>query len=170
MTNRSLIRVNQKLAQARELLKASDTESISPIQTDSILEAVAFHLVCAYRHYLRELAEVYSVNHIDDFNNESELVKALQAKAKHPAEADELVNLRTDQYSWLSQLHNYYNSLWKIPATSKAHDHDHDDALIKIVDIDSVNEIPPVTLLVVASWHLSFIDLIRRQRETSAEF
>ena len=168
MTNRSLTRVNQKLAQSRVLLKNVEDEGLSTIQTNSILEGSAFHLVCAYQHYLRELAEVYGLKQTADLNDESALAKALQAAAKHPAEADELTELRSDRNSWLAQLHTYYNSLWKTPVATGSHDDE--ESLIKIVNLDSDVETPLVTSSVISSWQAAFVDLVRRQRETSAEF
>ena len=168
MTNRSLIRVNQKLAQALILLRGAEAENLSIIHINSILEGAAFHLVCAYQHYLRELTEVYGVKQILEVGDESALVKALQSAARHPAEAHELLELRIDQRSWLAQLYAYYNSLWKVPIIDEPHDDDH--SLIQVVNLDAVEEMPQVTASVIAGWHTAFVELVRRQRETSAEF
>lgn len=168
MTNHSLTRVNQKLAHARVLLKNAEDEGLSTVQTNSILEGSAFHLICAYQHYLRELAEIYGLKQIAGLNDESVLAKALQAAAKHPAEADELMDLRSDQNSWLAQLHTYYNSLWKTPVANESHDEE--ESLIKVVNLDSNVAVLIVTSSVISGWHAAFVNLVRRQRVTSAEF
>lgn len=171
MTNLSLTRVNQKLAQAKVLLSSVDEESLTPIHRNSLMEAAAFHLVSAYQHYLRELTETYGLKHAVGVRNELDLLKAFHAASKHPAEAEELSALRDDPNSWLAQLHGYYDSLWQSPKQLNAKDSEKvDDNLIVSVSLDFVTELPPVSLEVIKQWHAEFVALVLRQRETSAEF
>jgi hypothetical protein len=164
MANLSLTRVNQKLAQTKLLIADVDDETLKPIHRNSLLEATAFHLVCAYQHYLRELAETYGLKHAVSFQTESDLIKAFEAAKKHPAEAEELAALRLDASSWLVQLQTYYDSLWQAPRLVNPQS----DELISLVDLDKMNT--PVTIESVRQWHLELVALVLRQRETSAEF
>ncbi len=105
MTNLSLTRVNQKLNQAAVLLKSAESNELNEVATNSIKEAVVFHLVCAYRHYLREIAETYSVKCADDCNSELVLASIFHTTNKYPAEIEELILLRKDDASWLAFMH-----------------------------------------------------------------
>lgn len=163
MANLSLSRVNQKLAQARFLLQNIDDVGLTALQKNSLTEAACFHLVCAYEHYLREIAEVYGLKNSASLRNESQLIEALEAAHKHPAEAEELVALRQGANTWLAQLHTHYLSLWIQPKPVKA---SADGNLIGLVEVEA----EPVDLAKVRLWFASFISLVQRQRETSAEF
>lgn len=167
MANISLTRVNQKLSQARYLLRSASEESLTPIATNSLLEAVAFHLVCAYQHYLREIAETYGLKNAIGLRTEADLIKAFESAKKYPAEAGELAGLRAEPGSWLSQLQRYYDSLWQMPVIASQSS---EDNLISLVDVDSLQNQPPVTLALAAHWHKAFVALVQRQRDTSAEF
>jgi hypothetical protein len=171
MANLSLTRVNQKLAQAKVLLSDVVDESLTPIHRNSIMEAAAFHLVSAYQHYLRELTEIYGLKHAMGVRTELDLIKAFEAAIKHPAEAEELLVLRGDKNSWLTQLQNYYDSLWQPPQSAELSvNEESSDQLIRVVNVDVVTDVPPVNIEVIKHWHAEFVALVLRQRETSAEF
>jgi len=163
MANLSLTRVNQKLGQARALLQLPENAVLTEVYRQSLIEAITFHLFCAYQHYLRELAENYGLKNVRGINTEAELAKALDMAGKHPAEAEELCQLRNGP-GWLAELHNFYESLWRTPKPVEQRE----DHLITLVDIDS--EPPSVSLEVIGQWHGHFVALVKRQRETSAEF
>ena len=165
MTNLSLTRVNQKLAQAKLLISGVDEDSLKLIHRNALLEASAFHLVCAYQHYVREIAETYGLKHAIGLKDETDLMKAFEAAKKHPAEAEELVALRLNASSWLAQLQNYYDSLWQVPKPVSPHA---TEGLISLVDVDKI--VVPVNFKLVQEWHAEFVALVLRQRETSAEF
>ncbi|RYY75651.1 MAG: hypothetical protein EOO52_09740 [Gammaproteobacteria bacterium] len=166
MANLSLTRVNQKLAQAKLLVTGVDEKALTPVHRNSLLEASAFHLVCAYQHYIREVAETYGLKHAIGLQDESDLVKAFDAAKKHPAEAEELAALRSDSTSWLVQLQIYYDSLWQVPKLVTPQT---SEELIGLVDLDRAAA-APVTFESVLQWHSKFVALVLRQRETSAEF
>ena len=171
MANLSLTRVNQKLAQAKILILDVDEESLTPIHRNSIMESVAFHLVSAYQHYLRELTETYGLKHAIGIRTELDLIKAFEAATKHPAEAHELAALRGDTNSWLAQLQIYYDSLWQLPKQSNSQaDAESNDNLINMVNLDTIVDQQPVSLETIKRWHGEFVALVVRQRETSAEF
>ena len=165
MANLSLTRVNQKLAQAKSLISGVDQDTLKPVHLNSILEATAFHLVCAYQHYIREIAETYGLKNAIGLQNEADLINAFEAAKKHPAEAEELAGLRQNSHSWLAQLQSYYDSLWQLPRPINSQA---TDELISLVDLDK--SIVSVTLGAVQQWHAEFVALVLRQRETSAEF
>ena len=166
MANLSLTRVNQKLMQAQQLLQVVDLNSLTPIHRNALLEGAAFHLMCAYQHYLREIAETYSLKNVVSLRSEGDLIGAFEAAKKYPAEAEELVTLRKDVKSWLVQLQAYYDSLWRLPVVNENRDSDN---LISLVDMDSVDLID-IDLGVIQGWQRDFMSLVLRQRETSAEF
>ena len=166
MANLSLTRVNQKLMQAKQLLQVVDVNSLTPIHLNALLEGAAFHLMCAYQHYLREIAETYGLKNVVSLRSEDDLIGAFEAAEKYPAEAEELLALRKDAKSWLLQLQGYYDSLWRLPVVNEKRDSDN---LISLVNMDSVDLIE-VDLGVIQGWQRDFTALVLRQRETSAEF
>lgn len=166
MSNLSLTRVNQKLNQAKMLLQHADEKSLSTIHLNSLLEGACFHLVCAHHHYLRELAETYGLKNLISIGSEKDLINAFEAAKKVAVEAQELMELRHDPMSWLSQLQTYYDSLWRIPVRGEHRD---SDDFIQLVD-ESIAAMPTVNLDLVLSWQVEFASLVGRQRETSAEF
>jgi hypothetical protein len=166
MANLSLTRVNQKLAQAKILLSSIDDESLKPIHRNSIMEAAAFHLICAYQHYLREIAETYGLKNTMGLRTEADLVRAFEIAHKHPAEGEELLALCKEPASWLAQLQSYYDSLWRLPVAKDTRDSDN---LINLVDMGSF-DIIQVDLSRIQCWQSDFAALVLRQRETSAEF
>jgi hypothetical protein len=166
MANLSLTRVNQKLMQAKQLLQVTDVDSLTPVHLNALLEGAAFHLICAYQHYLREIAETYGLKNLMMLGSEDDLIGAFEAAKKYPAEAEELVALRKDAKSWLVQLQGYYDSLWRPPVVSDNRDSDN---LITLIDINAA-DVPVVDLGVVLGWQSDFAALVLRQRETSAEF
>ena len=166
MANLSLTRVNQKLMQAKCLLQVVDADSLLPVHLNALLEGAAFHLLCAYQHYLREIAEAYGLKNAVALRSEDDLIAAFEAAKKYPAEAKELVVLRKDANCWLVQLQNYYDSLWRLPVAKDARDNDN---LITLVNMDSA-DVASVDLGRVQGWQRDFMALVLRQRETSAEF
>ena len=166
MANLSLTRVNKKLNHARFLLDASSDCSASPIQIEAVLESVAFHLICAYRHYLRELIEAYGLKGGPSCRTEVDVIKIFEESKKYPAEALELLELKKEPFSWLCQLENYYESLWgptllKQPSNTVN--------AIALVDLDAQTH-REIGLETAKCWVGEFVALVQRQRETSAEF
>ena len=169
MSRLSLTRVNQKLAQAKALFDNADVAALTAIHLNSLKEATTFHLICAYQHYLHEIAETYWIKNSASIRNEADLIAAFQAAKKHPVEAEELSALRKEESFWLGQLHTYYESLWLVP-TVILKDTQDDEFLIKAFNLESNFDVAQVDLTLIFSWYESFVALIVRQRETSAEF
>ena len=167
MANLSLIRVNQKLAQAKWLIDYSEQELLAPVQSRGLVEAAAFDLVCAYQQYLYELIEIYGLKYSLAVRTELDLVRVFEVASKFPAEAVELVNLRQDPHSWASQLHSYYDSLWQQPKSS---DPVKGQGEIYVVDMDAVLDARMVSMVTIKHWYDNFFNLVHRHRQTSAEF
>jgi len=166
MANLSLTRVNQKLMQAKLLLQSAEGQGLTAVQLHAILEGAAFHLVCAYHHYLREIAETYNLKNAIALRTEADLVTAFETAKKYPAEAEELVSLRKEPASWLAQLQVYYDFLWRTPVISTT---GQETGLISLVDEDKAEAVA-VNLERLTQWQRQFVELVIRQRATSAEF
>lgn len=171
MANLSLTRVNQKLNQARVLIQYLENADLTEVERDSYCEASAFHLTCAYRHYLKELAETYHLKSVSGFASEEELINAFVAAKKYPVEASELLSLRDQKGSWLWQLQEHYNSLWVPPrlVSTAEIDHEHNSNLINLVEIGAEG-LPVFDPSKLNQWLGEFIGLVQRHRQTSAEF
>ena len=177
MANASLSRVNQKLAYARALLKIASvsghpTSAAERLQLQALMDAVVFHLVCGFHHYLRELAENYRVADVAEINDCSSLVAALAAIDKAPAEATELTLLVDESNSWLGQLQRYYKSVWSVSKDDSEHrDNDAEsDNLIAVKILEGSDQDLDVDLEILRQWENAFSSLIARQRETSSEY
>jgi hypothetical protein len=164
MSRKSLSLVNQKLTHARLLL--AQLKHAEGVLANALAESVVGQLACAYRHYLRELAEAYQVRVPGGIVSEADLTSALLALNKQPTEAQELVDLRARPDSWVSELQLAYEQLWRTPAQSVPPRES--AGLIPLVPMDT----EPLALSVerLSLWYESFIDMIQRHRETSAEW
>lgn len=165
----SLTLVNQKIAYCRALLKLLVRErepanANERLRQQALLEGAMFHLLCAHRHYLRELAENYSVPDAAQIATEQDLLDALERFGKNPSEARELLNLRVDRNSWVSALQEAYDGCWAAMGAPAV-------ARIQVVDLDAPDGVPgKVTLDRLNQWFRAFNELVERQRETSAEY
>lgn len=169
MAASSLSLVNQKLAYCRALMKLVQAEP-APKRADdrlrrqALLDAGAFHLLCAYRHYLRELAENHAVPETSRILTEQDLVQTLDRLGKTSFEARELQALSENGESWLAALRGTYDGFWEPPR---------ENALqrIEVVDLDSpAGAVRQVSRESLEAWYRAFNDLVERQRETSAEY
>jgi hypothetical protein len=171
----SLSLVNQKLAYARSLValisvpRSDDTPKES-LQRQALLDAAVMHMVCAYQHYLREIAESYFVKGVSFIKVEQDLIKVLQEAGKSPADAQELQRLHADESSWLSRLFFNYERQWAFPVVQQVKQEPVNDSLIVLVDMDVSDEKKQVTLSLLSAWYKQLVELIQRQRETRAEY
>lgn len=169
MAASSLSLVNQKLAYCRALMRMvqqdSEAEGVdNRFLRQGLLEGAAFHLLCAYRHYLRELAENYEAPDSSYIGTEDDLLEVLNRQGRDPAEARELKHLRTDPESWLSELQASYHACWQKSDRSKG-------KRIQVLDLDAPE--PAVTVVsweALQRWYSAFNTLIERQRDSSAEW
>lgn len=169
MSASSLSLVNQKLAYCRAMMKLVQSEPVPKraddrLRRQALLDAGAFHLLCAYRHYLRELAENHAVPDTSGILSEQDLLQALDRQGKTSFEARELQALSDDAESWLAGLRNSYQSFWQPPSGSSPQ-------RIDVVDLDSpAGTARQVSRESLEAWYRAFNDLVERQRETSAEY
>lgn len=170
MAATSLSLVNQKLAFCRALVKLIQQEPeprqvSARVRCQSLLDAAAFHLLCAYRHYLREVAENYGVADSANISSEEALAGALQRMDKSPSEACELEALRNDPDSWLVELQSAYEACWELsdPVAMSQR--------IQVMDLDAPRDRSrKVSRERLLFWFEAFEHLVDRQRETSAEY
>lgn len=169
MAGTSLTRVNQKLAYCRALLKQLSRDGApgnanERLRQQALLDGAAFHLLCGYRHYLRELAENYSVPDVSRITTEQDLLEALERFGKNPSEARELLTLRTNPDSWLFALQEAFDACWAASGAAPV-------ARIEVLDLESPDGAPgKVTQARMTLWFEAFNELVERQRETSAEY
>lgn len=171
MPNTSLTMVNQKLAYCRATRAMAEglpeaTHAGQRLQLQALLDAGAFHLLCAYRHYVRELGENYVLPRVTEINSEDDLEKALAAQGKTPVEIRELQQLRRDPNSWLAQLQASYQACWQLPVGRPGGS----EAFIQAVDLDAPAAPQPVTVDTLNTWYRAFNELVARQRESSTEW
>lgn len=169
MSSSSLSRVNQKLAYCRAMVRLSRADDHGGradrrLQRQALLDAGAFHLLCAYRHYLRELAETYRLPDSASVLTEQDLITGLERLGRNPAEALELQALHADSDSWLAALQQAYNACWERGETPSGE-------RIEVVDLGSPGgPAGAVTGERLEHWLSAFEQLVERQRETSAEY
>ena len=160
---------NQKLAYCRSLLRLESQQAGGEgpnqrIHRQALLDGALFHLACAYRQYLRELAETFSLPNSAGIHGEEELLESLERQGKSPAEARELKHLKTTRTSWLSQLNECYAACWQEPETSGARQ-------IQVVNLEADSApVRHATRAHLDDWLAGFTELLERQRSTSAEF
>lgn len=165
--------VNQKFAYAKATLGLlTTTGDMGRLPQQALIDACVFHLVSAYRFYLRELAENYRVKNLASIDNIQQLINALAAIDKTPSEATELVTLEAAAGSWLAQLLVYFDSLQQSPAVVKEPKAFASDLLIPVVNISDTPSAPSAapTAEGLREAMDNFRQLIQRQRETSAEY
>lgn len=164
--------VNQKLAYAKATLSLATDDNLGRLQQQALVDACVFHLVSAYRFYLRELGENYRVKNLMAINDSKQLMIALSALDKAPSEATELVTLEAEAQSWLAQLLAYFESLQQSPTVMKEAKAFVSDELIQAVDITNAptEPSPPPTANDLTAALDNFRQLVQRQRETSAEY
>lgn len=173
MANKSLAMVNQKLAYARATMRLLETLAVPAnvsqrLQQQALLDAGAFHLMCAYSHYLRELGENYALPKVAHIDSEEDLRAAFAAQGKSPAELQELLQLCERDDSWLSRLKADYQGCWQLADESQA---PAGEGRIQVVDLDTPRSGgEAVSRARLVEWYQALTDLIARQRETSAEY
>lgn len=168
----SLGMVNQKLAYTRAMLvqlqALPEANAGQRMTSQALLDAGAFHLVCAYNHYLRELAEHYGLNPVADINTENDLQQALMAQGKTPAELHELQELRRQPDSWLNQLHASYSACWRLPGQKPVA---HSATRIQALDLEA-STAPPMPMTEERLQHVCqrLEELVSRHRESVTEW
>jgi hypothetical protein len=175
MTTTNLSLVNQKLGYARVLIQQLTTHSVaqSRLLNEALAEAAVSHLVCGFRHYLRELAEANGVKPLASIIKLDGLAAVLAEAAKVSAEMEELQQLQANPASWLAHLHHAYEQQWAPPSANggKA------DPTRPAVSVDDENliqltviEETPDLQLQLSRWYEAFSELVLRHRQNLAEY
>jgi hypothetical protein len=170
--------VNQKLAFAGAtigLLNNSPDEKkrgLCKLEAQALVDAVVFHLMMALHFYLRELAEQHQITAPTAIHSVRDLIIALQQANKVSSESSELLALTQLSGSWLNQLTQYYDHIFKSPEKPKEKKAFGKENLIALIELTETQGqvLPNLTLELLASWLESFRALVIRQRETSAEY
>lgn len=153
-------RVNQKLHFARLALDCAAQQD-DDIARQALTEAALFHLMTAYRSYLRE---ILAVGH-HDFPADT----AQQAQRQLPAdnafpELDELVKLERDD-EWPARLIAAYTTI-AAPVTPRPPKRSpHDTSVIAFADVTGVLDATDCR-----AWLQAFQQLLQRQREQAQEY
>jgi hypothetical protein len=113
MSNAQTAQVNQRLYFARLhlqwLQQALDQQQVAAkVVEQSLSESCLMHLVLAYRAYLAELAEAYSLSGAS-FDDAEALIEALAGIHKESAEAREIQLL--EEGGWLGEMCQRYTQL-----------------------------------------------------------
>lgn len=175
MAPKSLSLVNQKLTHVRFFLRryhALDTSDAGGgLEKGALLEGAVYHLACAYRHYLHELAEICGLKPVNSFTDERMLLDALEREGRYSFEVGEISELRTGS-SWLNDMLSTYENYWVAPIerpVAKAFDVSPpaEESLIQAKEIienplDNLHES-------AVCWLESFESLITRQRQITFE-
>lgn len=173
MANLSLTQVNLKIQMARRQI-ALATAAEGKIERQASMESALFLLLNAYQHYLRELAENYHLKNIKDIQSSDQLLAAFQIANKVPAELNELLVLANDKTSWLAQMQSAYASLWSMPLNPvRGYDEvvrEADSQLIQLMPVSADLASASLQIANVEQWVDAFVDTVKRQRLTSAEF
>lgn len=165
--NTYLSAVNQKFFFSKLLLKhCRAAENRAPYLEVALCQSALYHLECAYRHYLREVAATYKCPVPADIDTVSELIAALKAVGKHPAEAVELDNLEADADSWLRQMLATHQALARLPEQASKPDLTSPIAVMQVQeDVKNL----PIEYAAIKGWCDAFEELFERQREMMIE-
>jgi hypothetical protein len=168
--------VNQKLAYAKALLaqlvSLDSAQRGSKLLAQALTEGAMFHLVLAYRFYLRELAESMRLKNLTDLESVNQLSERMAAQDRYSSEVEELLGLANDSGSWLARLLGAYERLSKSP-TPIVEPKAFVQSELGIPLIDITAELPAAELMDLARMQelaSLFTALIQRQRETTAEY
>ena len=166
MANPYIGRVNQQLMFARHQcqLRTDETKANDRLRNQGTLHAGIWHLRCAYRCYLAELAANYKLLKPELPNNAAELADILRSMNKHPGEAQEL--LRLEQEGFIGQIIAALASIERIESGLMAPAPDQADplSLVDITDIGAVFDFDDFVI-----WLTELKALISRHREQMIE-
>tara|TARA_R100000656_G_scaffold20550_1_gene18410 strand:+ start:267 stop:800 length:534 start_codon:yes stop_codon:yes gene_type:complete len=169
--------VNQKLAFAGATIgllnnSLGEPKGMRKLESQALADAVVFHLIVALHFYLRELAEHHQIKKPSVIRSIQDLISSLQQVDKVSSESSELLALSQLSDSWLSQLTQYHDHIFKSPEKPREKKAFGQENLIALVELTEAQgqELPDLTVELLTSWLESFGTLVTRQRETIAEY
>lgn len=166
--NTYLSTVNQKQFFARLLLdKCLPADDPYGHAGRAVAESALYQLACAYRNHLKAIAEAYQCASPAEIAGIGDLVAALQARNKHPAEAVEMENLEQDPHSWLALMLAAYQELLEGDSVPKSAPIAKLGIALQEVTEDRDHGLSPAR---VRQWLTAFEEMTGRHRETMVEF
>jgi hypothetical protein len=162
--------VNQKLLFARQLLAMLDGQTDTHKIT-AVAQSVAVQLYQAWHWHLQDVASNYKLADPEQVQSAAMLVELLEADGKYPAEAMEMLNLDTDNGSWLRELIRAHGQVYLLPVIRKA-EMDVDRLPMIAVDAVAADGTLPVdwSLSQAGFWLDRMQELVDRQRDMMVEF
>ena len=156
--------VNQKLLFARQLLSQANPKKAQ--HSIVLAQSVAVQLHQAWLWHCRNIAENYKLQDLDAVDCANTLVELLAAQGKAPGEATELQNLQNDPDSWLSELLNAHQHIYRLPTVRKA---EMDADRLPMIALDAP-EVVDWSLERAQLWLSNMQEVVERQREMMVEF
>ena len=169
-----LARTNQKISFARihldKLKQAQDDTSWNKhALIESYNESVLFHLASAYDAFLRELAELYSLD-TEHFNGFDSLQALLEQTGVESPELRELETLSLDESSWLHKLLGAYAACWRGSNQQGAVTQTQSLSEIHVVQVNPDHAEDRQIIAEYTAWLEALSALINRQREGMQEW
>ncbi|MCB1669045.1 MAG: DUF6586 family protein [Porticoccaceae bacterium] len=164
-----LSQVNQKLFFARVLLEQYGLKEDRHGHIELVLcQAVVYQLECAYRHHLREVAATYKSAAPEVIDSVERLVVELTGIGKHPAEAQEMMDLEQDVGSWLQQMLSVWQSFHQLPRLEAEADTNSPIPVMQVAEA-SQRVLAELNISQVTSWLDALQELVNRHRELMVE-
>ena len=159
--------VNQKLFFARLLLEQIDKldDRFGHIEM-AICQSAVYQLECGYRHHLREVAATYQSRSADAIITVEQLVAELESIDKHPAEAQEMLNLEQQKGTWLNQLLSVWRSFANHPEPEAREDN---ASPIPLMQVSQQSKLPALDVTGVQAWLDAMHEMVDRHRELMVE-
>jgi hypothetical protein len=162
--------VNQKLLFARKLLNLAKAYGDSNKHTAiAMAQSVVLQLYLVWNWHLQDIANNYKVQDPSVINCADDLVTALSADGKTPAEAMELQHLFNTEDTWVNDLMSAYQTLFRLPATRKAQ-MDVDRLPLLSLDNAATDHEIKWDLIPVVEWTEKMTELVERHRDMMIEF
>jgi hypothetical protein len=164
-TNQKLFYAGLSLESWRAAQEGRAVNSLALIQAER--EAALFHLYGALLGLCHEIAGYYRLPESNAVRAEQLLDKALLEAAPSP-ELAELIELAQQPETWLAQLLEAYDELFRPPQAAKKVKVDPRTPLIEAISLDQ--EDPPLARETLEVWRQELKGLAKRFRESLSEW
>ncbi|MEH6626241.1 MAG: DUF6586 family protein [Motiliproteus sp.] len=174
MSSVYISRTNQKLHFCQlhldRLKSALDGSNWSKhVLIESYNESILFHLACAHRSFMREIAEVYRIDASTIVSIE-QLANALAKQGLEAPEVKELTRLEEDD-SWLAKMLKAYHACWQAEERDQAENSQHSSlSEIHVVQVNPDHADENEVIAQLEQWLNAFRELISRHRESMVEW
>ena len=165
--NAYLSAVNQKLYFSKLLLGQIQPEHNCTAQLkEALCPSVLHQLICAYRHYLREIATTYQFKSPESISVIEHLSSCLASINKHPGEAQEIANLEANPDSWLYQLLSVYQQSLELPQQEATII---ESSPIAVMQVDQQVDCISLGYDQLIIWYENFQEMVDRHRSLMIE-